>query len=154
MPDPQTLALLLLAGLFFDAHSTWICLRRGHRETNPLLRRITPSGIWLATARLGLVLLVAFGATMLGARSALLPEHLRQHVVQTGFFVLTTVAITKLLAAFENYLLAFTGHNIASILFGGLRRKNSPWADMIVTLIVVILPAMALTWYLYPDLVW
>ncbi len=153
MPSPQTLAVLLLAGLVLDAHSTWLCLRRGHRETNPFLRRITPAGIWRVSARLGALLLIVFGAALLANRTPLIEPSLRDAIYRTSFFVLTTVSLTKLLAAFENYLLAFTGRNIAGTLFGRLRRKNSLWADMFVTFVVVVLPAMTLTWILYPDLV-
>ncbi len=150
MPGPGLLIVLMVAGLVLDTHSTWLCLRAGYRETNPLMRRATPTSVLRASARLGALMAAVFLlALALESRPELFDgrgEALRENLL----YLLSVASITKIFAAFENYLLYRYATNIATGIFGRLRRRGNIAIDMLATLCVVVLPAMALTSALFP----
>ncbi len=146
MPSAQTLTLLIVISVTLDAHSTWGCLRAGHRETNPFLRSTTPAGILRASAILGVVLIGALVLTLIGESKGSVSG-------ETGLsvrYVLSAVSITKLIAAFENYLLWGFGRNLATLLFPGLRRRRNIVIDLLVTMAIAVIPALIITRLLYP----
>ncbi len=147
MPSDVTLAVLILASVLLDAHSTRACLRAGYRETNPFLRRATPRAIARASAWLAVAML---GALAIG-RCALATDRLGAQDHRALVFLLSAVSITKLLAAAQNYALLRFGGNLATWLFPRLSRRRNLLIDMAITLVTAVVPAIALTRLLFPG---
>ncbi len=146
MPSTFTLVAMILVSVLLDAHSTQACLRAGFRETNPFLRRATPAAVGRASAWLAVVLLGALAAGRYGlAKGWIGVEDYRSLA-----FVLSAVSITKLLAAAQNYALLRFGGNLSTLVFPRLSRRRNLLADMVITLLTVVLPAIVLTRLLFP----
>ncbi len=147
MPSALTLAVMILVSVLLDAHSTQACLRAGYRETNPFLRRATPAAVGRASAWLAVVLLGVLAAGRYGLAQGLVGAEDYQSLA----FVLSAVSITKLLAAAQNYALLRFGGNLSTLLFPRLSRRRNLLADMLITLLTVVLPAIVLTRMLFPG---
>ena len=137
--------LLLVAGILLDGHSTFIGLKRDYKERNPFLLGLSPRGvrkntilIWAIISALftGHLALKMTGAEWYGYRS-----------IEQLFLAL---ALAKGIAALENYTLVYFGSNLGSI----LRRKPKalfpePLVDIVITLLIIALPAIFLAAMLY-----
>ncbi len=153
MPPAQTVLWLILAGLALDAHSTWACLRRGHRETNLLLRKATPTGILRASGWLALIMLAAFAAALVLPHVAALPPREGRAYSTNILGTLVVVSLTKIIAGLENYLLLFTGRDLASRIFGRLVKRGHVITDILAALLLAVVPGFLLATWLFPQLV-
>ena len=140
--------LLLVLGILLDGHSTFIGLKRSYKERNPFLLELSPRGVRKNTTLIWVVLTALFvGHMALKTAGAEWYEYRRYEQL---FFAL---ALAKIIAALENYSLVFFGSNLGTI----LRRKPKelfpePLVDIVITLLIIALPAIFMATLLYDGL--
>ncbi len=150
MPGPVMLGLMILAAVLLDGHSTALALRRGHREMNPIMPGLIARHTWavsLAMLAGGIGLLTLDWALIRrGIWSAQGEEH-RQLVA-----FLALVSVGKMLAALNNYLLLLFGVSPVGAVRKRLGRRRSRLRDLLALLLVLALPAVLITGWLFPGL--
>ncbi len=145
MVSGVSIYILLVVGILLDGHSTYIGLKRNHKERNPFLLGLAPKSVTKTSALMWMVLSILFVGHMVLKTTGVEWYDYRRYEL-----IFLALALAKIIVAIENYSLSFLGNNLGSI----LRQKPKellpePLVDLTITLVIIALPAILLAKMLY-----
>ena len=136
----NTLLVLLLAGIAFDWHSTYLALSgdRGNTEANLLLGNLKPGhGFHKKMLVVAVVLLGAYAVHRWGDPTGWLGG-------ENGSFLLLAVALAKLLASVNNYILHLTDFSMLAVISRPLERVLPKRLAAYLAMFILLVPPVLL----------